>query len=76
MIKLGIGPRQRKSASPPLHSFTKPCVTFQSPHVVRSQIWGLELTQKESSSLRTACCAIGWLRVTQRGACSTCTHSG
>lgn len=51
MIKLGIGPRQGKSASPPLQSFTKPRVTFQSPHVVRSQIWGLDLTQRNPQAL-------------------------
>lgn len=38
MIKLGIGPRQWNSASPPLHSFTKPQETSRSPHVVRSHI--------------------------------------
>lgn len=71
MIKLGIRPRQWKSASPPLHSFTKCCATFQSPQVVRSQIWGLDLIQKAPLCPRTAHCDTGWLSVTQRRERST-----
>lgn len=45
-IKLGIGPGQWKSASPPLNSFVKPCETLQWPRVVRSQMLGFDLIQK------------------------------